>query len=65
MALRTPIVCQARNDAGFRKDEIHATTGPQLMRDVASDTHFVARGCTVRMAPAAGWSPQLPQRRPS
>jgi cyanophycinase len=56
--LREPIVIyQGRNDAGFVKDEIHITTGLQLLRDVAIDTHFIARGRIVRMAQIIATNP--------
>jgi cyanophycinase len=56
-AMSTPMIYQGRNDAGFVKDEIHITTGLQLMRDVAIDTHFVARGRIVRMAQIIATNP--------
>jgi len=56
-AMSTPMIYQGRNDAGFRKDEIHITTGLQLLRDVAIDTHFVARGRIIRMAQIIATNP--------
>lgn len=56
-AMSTPMIYQGRNDAGFRKDEIHITTGLQLLRDVAIDTHFVARGRIIRMAQIISTNP--------
>ena len=56
-ALSTPMIYQGRNDAGFIKDEIHITTGLQLLRDVAIDTHFIARGRIVRMAQIIATNP--------
>jgi cyanophycinase len=56
-AMSTPMIYQGRNDAGFVKDEIHITTGLQFMRDVAIDTHFVARGRIVRMAQIIATNP--------
>lgn len=56
-AMSTPMIYQGRNDAGFLKDEIHITTGLQLLRDVAVDTHFVARGRIVRMAQIIATNP--------
>ncbi|WP_046245064.1 cyanophycinase [Hymenobacter terrenus] len=56
-AMSTPMIYQGRNDAGFLKDEIHITTGLQLMRDVAIDTHFIARGRIVRMAQIIATNP--------
>ena len=56
-AMSTPMIYQGRNDAGYRKDEIHLTTGLQLLRDVAIDTHFVKRGRIVRMAQIIATNP--------
>jgi cyanophycinase len=56
-AMSTPMIYQGRNDAGFRKDEIHITTGLQLLRNVAIDTHFIARGRIVRMAQIIATNP--------
>jgi cyanophycinase len=56
-AMSTPMIYQGRNDAGFLKDEIHVTTGLQLLRDVAIDTHFIARGRIVRMAQIIATNP--------
>ena len=56
-AMSTPMIYQGRNDAGFVKDEIHITTGLQLLRDVAIDTHFIARGRIVRMAQIIATNP--------
>jgi len=49
-ALSTPMIYEGTNNAGFRKGEIAITTGLQFLRDVAIDTHFIARGRIVRMA---------------
>jgi cyanophycinase len=56
-AMSTPMIYQGRNDAGFLKDEIHVTTGLQLLRDVAIDTHFIKRGRMVRMAQIIATNP--------
>lgn len=56
-AMSTPMIYQGRNDAGFVKGEIHITTGLQLLRDVAIDTHFIARGRIVRMAQIIATNP--------
>jgi cyanophycinase len=56
-AMSTPMIYQGRNDAGFLKDEIHITTGLQFLRDVAIDTHFIARGRMVRMAQIIATNP--------
>ncbi|TGE10076.1 cyanophycinase [Hymenobacter fodinae] len=56
-AMSTPMIYQGRNDAGMLKDEIHITTGLEFLRDVAIDTHFVARGRIVRMAQIIATNP--------
>lgn len=56
-AMSTPMIYQGRDNQGMLKDEIHITTGLQLLRDVAVDTHFVARGRIVRMAQIIGTNP--------
>jgi cyanophycinase len=56
-AMSTPMIYQGRDDAGFLKDEIHITTGLQLLRDVAIDTHFIKRGRIVRMAQIIATNP--------
>lgn len=53
----TPMIYQGRNNAGMRKDEIHVTTGLQLLPGVAVDTHFVKRGRIVRMAQIIATNP--------
>jgi cyanophycinase len=56
-AMSTPMIYQGRNDAGYLKDEIHITTGLQFLREVAIDTHFVARGRIIRMAQIIATNP--------
>ncbi|ALW83787.1 cyanophycinase [Hymenobacter sedentarius] len=56
-AMSTAMIYQGRNDAGFRKDEIHLSAGLQLLPDVAIDTHFVTRGRIVRMAQIIAGNP--------
>lgn len=56
-AMSTPMIYQGRDNQGMRKDEIHITTGLQLLHDVAIDTHFVARGRIVRMAQIIATNP--------
>lgn len=56
-AMSTPMIYQGRNDAGYLKDEIHITTGLQLLREVAVDTHFIKRGRIVRMAQIIATNP--------
>lgn len=56
-AMSTPMIYQGRDNQGMLKDEIHITTGLQLLRNVAVDTHFVARGRIVRMAQIIATNP--------
>ncbi|SFQ66467.1 cyanophycinase [Hymenobacter arizonensis] len=56
-AMSTPMIYQGRNNQGMLKDEIHITTGLQFLRDVAIDTHFVARGRIIRMAQIIATNP--------
>jgi cyanophycinase len=51
------MIYQGRNNQGMLKDEIHITTGLQFLRDVAIDTHFVARGRIIRMAQIIATNP--------
>lgn len=51
MALSTPMIYQGgANDSGFLKGEVRIATGLEFLKDVAIDTHFIARGRIVRMA---------------
>ena len=51
MALSTPMIFQGgANDSGFLKGEVRMATGLEFLKDVAFDTHFIARGRIVRMA---------------
>jgi cyanophycinase len=56
-AMSTPMIYQGRDNSGMLKDEIHVTTGLQLIHDVAIDTHFVARGRIIRMAQIIATNP--------
>ncbi|MFC5270451.1 cyanophycinase [Adhaeribacter terreus] len=51
MALSTPMIYQGgANDSGYLKGEVRMATGLEFLKDVAVDTHFIARGRIVRMA---------------
>jgi cyanophycinase len=56
-AMSTAMIYQGRNDAGFRKDEIHLSAGLHLLPNAAIDTHFVTRGRIVRMAQIISGNP--------
>jgi cyanophycinase len=49
MALSTPMIFQGgANDSGYLKGEVRMATGLEFLKDVAFDTHFIARGRIVR-----------------
>lgn len=51
MALSTPMIFQGgANDSGYLKGEVRMATGLEFLKDVAFDTHFIARGRIVRMS---------------
>ncbi len=57
-ALSTPMIYQGgANNGGFLKGEIYITTGLEFLKDVAIDTHFIARGRIVRMAQMIATNP--------
>jgi cyanophycinase len=55
--MSTAMIYQGRNDAGYRKDEIHLSAGLHLLPNAAIDTHFVTRGRIVRMAQIIAGNP--------
>ncbi|QMU27983.1 cyanophycinase [Adhaeribacter radiodurans] len=58
MALSTPMIYEgASADSGILKGDVRITTGLEFMKDVAIDTHFIARGRIVRMAQAVATNP--------
>jgi len=57
-ALSTPMIYTGQSDGGFKKGDVYITTGLEFMRDVAIDTHFIARGRIWRMAQAIATNPQ-------
>ena len=57
-ALSTPMIFQGgAKNSGFLKGEIYVATGLEFLKDVAIDTHFVARGRIVRMAHMIAMNP--------
>jgi cyanophycinase len=57
-ALSTPMIYTGQSDGGFKKGDVYITTGLEFVRDVAIDTHFIARGRFYRMAQAIATNPQ-------
>jgi len=57
-ALSTPMIYSGKSEGGFLKGDVYITTGLEFMRDVAIDTHFIARGRMYRMAQAIVTNPQ-------
>ncbi len=57
-ALSTPMIYTGQSDGGFKKGDVYITTGLEFMRDVAIDTHFIARGRIWRMSQAIATNPQ-------
>ncbi|RDC63487.1 cyanophycinase [Adhaeribacter pallidiroseus] len=58
MAMSTPMIYEGpTNGGGFLKGEVRITTGLEFLKDVAIDTHFIARGRMVRMTQAIATNP--------
>jgi cyanophycinase len=57
-ALSTPMIFEGgAKNSGFLKGQLQITTGLEFLKDVAIDTHFVARGRIVRMAQMVAMNP--------
>src|SRR5688572_7219609 len=57
-ALSTPMIYQGgAKNGGYLKGEIYIATGLEFLKDVAIDTHFIARGRIVRMAQMIAMNP--------
>ncbi|PSR53329.1 cyanophycinase [Adhaeribacter arboris] len=57
-ALSTPMIYEgASADSGILKGDVRITTGLEFLRDIAIDTHFIARGRIVRMTQAIATNP--------
>ena len=57
-ALSTPMIYSGQGDGGYRKGDVYVTTGLEFMRNVAIDTHFIARGRLYRMTQCILTNPQ-------
>lgn len=57
-ALSTPMIFEGGSkNSGFLKGQLQITTGLEFLKDVAIDTHFIARGRIVRMAQMVAMNP--------
>jgi cyanophycinase len=56
-AMSTPMIYEGAAASGFIMGDVRITTGLEFLKDVAIDTHFIARGRIVRMAQAISMNP--------
>jgi len=56
-AMSTPMIYEGESQGGIIKGDVRVTTGLELLKNVAIDTHFIARGRLVRMAQALATNP--------
>jgi cyanophycinase len=56
-AMSTPMIYEGAAESGFIMGDVRITTGLEFLKDVAIDTHFIARGRIVRMAQAISMNP--------
>lgn len=56
-ALSTPMIYEGQSGGGFLKGDVRITIGLEFMKDVAIDTHFIARGRIVRMTQCLAANP--------
>jgi cyanophycinase len=57
VAMSTPMIYESRTDEGTMKGDLSITCGLEFIKDVAIDTHFVARGRFSRMAQVVATNP--------
>ncbi|MGV3503846.1 MAG: cyanophycinase [Adhaeribacter sp.] len=57
MAMSTPMIYGGSAESGYLMGDVAITTGLEFLKDVAIDTHFIARGRIVRMAQAISMNP--------
>ncbi|MBA9075392.1 MULTISPECIES: cyanophycinase [Rufibacter] len=57
-AMSTPMIYEGESDGGYIKGDVRLTTGLEFLKDVAIDTHFLARGRIVRMTQAIATNPE-------
>ena len=56
-AMSTPMIYEGETQGGMIKGDIRITTGLEFLKNVAIDTHFIARGRIVRMAQVIATNP--------
>ncbi|TXK49821.1 cyanophycinase [Pontibacter qinzhouensis] len=56
-AMSTPMIYEGETHGGYIKGDVRITTGLEFMKNVAIDTHFIARGRIVRMSQAISTNP--------
>lgn len=56
-AMSTPMIYEGLGKSGYLMGDVRITTGLEFLKDVAIDTHFIARGRIVRMAQAIAMNP--------
>jgi len=56
-AMSTNMIYQGEAQGGMLKDQMSATAGLDLLKNVAIDTHFIDRGRIIRMAQAVAQNP--------
>lgn len=56
-ALSTPMIYEGETAHGMLKGDVRITTGLEFMKNVAIDTHFIARGRIIRMAQCIATNP--------
>lgn len=56
-AMSTPMIYEGPAKSGYLMGDVRITTGLEFLKDVAIDTHFIARGRIVRMAQTIAMNP--------
>ncbi|MFT2011252.1 cyanophycinase [Pontibacter sp. 13R65] len=56
-AMSTPMIYEGETQGGYIKGDVRITTGLEFLKNVAIDTHFIARGRIVRMSQAICTNP--------
>jgi cyanophycinase len=57
VAMSTPMIYHSRTDEGTMKGDLAITCGLEFIKDVAIDTHFIARGRFARIAQVVATNP--------
>jgi cyanophycinase len=56
-AMSTPMIYEGESQGGIIKGDVRVATGLEFLKNVAIDTHFIARGRIVRMAQCLAANP--------